>query len=59
MTDAHLSIDVAIGWLLARAAWAAIEQGILRPFAAAFGREAYRRADAITGDRLPNLPPTP
>lgn len=58
MTDAHLSIDVAIGWLLARAAWAAIELGIIRPFATAFGREAYRRADAFAGDRLPNLPPT-
>jgi hypothetical protein len=59
MTDAHLSIDVAIGWLLARAAWAAIEQGIIRPFAAAFGRRAYHRADALAGDRLPNLPPAP
>lgn len=58
MTDAHLSIDVAVGWLLARSAWAAIEHGIIRPFMAAFGREAYRRADALAGDRLPNLPST-
>lgn len=56
MTDAHVSIDVAIGWLLARAAWAAIEHGIIRPFAVAFGRRAYNRADALSGDRLPNLP---
>lgn len=59
MTDAHVSIDVAIGWLLARAAWAAIEHGIIRPFAVAFGRKAYHCADALTGDRLPDLPPAP
>jgi hypothetical protein len=59
MTDAHLSIDVAVGWLLGRAAWAAVDHGILRPFAAAFGSRAYRRIDALTGDRLPNLPSKP
>lgn len=54
--DLSTSIDVAAGYLAARLAWLAIEQGILRPFATAFGREAYRRADAATGGRLPDLP---
>ena len=54
--DARIAADVALGWLLARLVWLVIEQGIVRPFAAALGREAYRRADAATGDRLPDLP---
>lgn len=58
MTDPQVATDAAVGYLLARVCWMAIEHGILRPFAAAFGREAYHRADALTGDRLPDLPPT-
>jgi len=55
-TDAYIAADVALGWLLARAGWLVVEQGILRPFAAALGQRAYRRLDAATGDRLPDLP---
>lgn len=58
MTDAHVSIDVAVGWLAGRVAWSIIQHGIVRPFAAAFGRRAYNRLDALTGDRLPDLPPS-
>jgi hypothetical protein len=58
MTDAHVSIDVAVGWLAGRVAWSVIQHGIVRPFAAAFGRRAYNRLDALTGDRLPDLPPS-
>lgn len=58
MTDPHVTIDVAIGWLAGRIAWAAVEGGIIRPFAAAFGGRAYDRLDAITGDRLPDRPPS-
>jgi hypothetical protein len=54
--DLHVAADVALGWLLARAGWLVVEQGILRPFAAALGQRAYRRLDAATGDRLPDLP---
>jgi len=56
MTDPRIATDAALGYLLARVAWMAIEHGMIRPFAAALGREAYHRADALTGDRLPNLP---
>lgn len=55
-TDPHVAADVAIGYLAARLVWLAVEQGILRPFAAAFGREAYRRIDAAAGGQLPDLP---
>jgi hypothetical protein len=54
MEDSRLTIDVALGWL----AWSIIQHGIVRPFAAAFGRRAYNRLDALTGDRLPDLPPS-
>lgn len=56
MTDPQITADVALGWLAGRIAWAAIEGGIIRPFAAAFGDRGYRRLDALTGDRLPDLP---
>lgn len=59
MTDLHAATDVALGYLAARIAWLAIEQGILRPFAAAFGREVYRRVDAASGGRLPDIPYPP
>jgi hypothetical protein len=58
MEDSRLTIDVALGWLAGRVAWSIIQHGIVRPFAAAFGRRAYNRLDALTGDRLPDLPPS-
>ena len=52
MNDFHLAIDVAIGWLLARAAWVGVTELLIK---SAWFR-LYRRADAALADRLPNLP---
>lgn len=52
MRDFWLAIDVAIGWFLARAAWLAVVELLIKP--ALF--HVYRRADVAAGDRLPNLP---
>lgn len=58
MTDSHLTVDVTLGWLAGRVIWAIVQHGIVRPFAAAFGRRLYQRVDLATGDRLPDLPPS-
>jgi hypothetical protein len=55
MADLHLAIDVAIGWILGRAAWLAVAELLLKPAL----HRLYRRADAsLNGlhDRLPDLP---
>lgn len=52
MTDLHLSLDVAIGLVLARAAWVAVAELLIKPVV----RAIYRRADAAAGGHLPDLP---
>lgn len=50
--DLHLSLDVAIGFLLARVAWVAATELLIKPVLL----RLYRRADAALNDRLPDLP---
>ena len=52
MADLHLSIDVAIGTLLARALWAGLDELVMKPL----WRRLYRRADEVLADLLPDLP---
>lgn len=52
MNDFHIAIDVAIGWVLARAAWAGVTELIIKPL----WIRLYRRVDKALADSLPDLP---
>lgn len=52
MNDLHLAIDVAIGWVLARAAWACVTELIIKPLLV----RLYRQVDHALADNLPDLP---
>lgn len=52
MADLRLSLDVALGLLLARVAWVAATELLIKPVLL----RLYRRADSALSDRLPDLP---
>lgn len=52
MADLRLSLDVALGLLLARVAWVALTELLIKPVLL----RLYRRADTALNDRLPDLP---
>lgn len=57
--DWSIVADVTVGYLLANAVRLIVVKAFLEPSAAWAGRWLYRRADQLSGDRLPNwIPPT-
>lgn len=48
--DLHLILDAFLALCLM--------EGVVKPFASYIGSQVYQRVDALTGDRLPNIPHT-
>ena len=52
--DVRIVGDIIVGSLLAGGLRLIVVKAFLEPAAVAIGRQAYRRADQLSGDRLPD-----
>lgn len=55
--DVRIVVDIIVGSLLAGGLRLVVVKAFIEPFAVFVGRATYRRADRMTGDRLPDLFP--
>lgn len=60
LDDVRIVGDIVVGSLLASGLRLVVLKAFLEPAATFIGQQAYRRADAALGDRLPDwIPPAP
>jgi hypothetical protein len=57
LDDVRIVGDIVLGSMLASFLRLVIAKAFLEPVATWAGQEAYRRADAMSGDRLPDWVP--